>query len=45
MKLRALSNYDNDRETRFGDCILLYDNGNLVIYDCGHSRHKDAYDR
>ena len=39
MKLKALSNYDGDRNTRFGDCILLYDAINLVVYDCGHERH------
>lgn len=42
MKLRALSHHDNDLDTRFGDCILFYGNGNLIVYDCGHSRHKDA---
>ncbi len=42
MKLRALSHYDDDLNTRFGDCILLYSNDSLIIYDCGHSRHKDA---
>ena len=25
MKLKALSNYDGDKSTRFGDCILIYD--------------------
>ena len=39
MKLKALSHYDNDMDTRFGDCILLYDETSLVVYDCGHSRH------
>lgn len=39
MKLKALSHYDNDMDTRFGDCILLYDEASLVVYDCGHSRH------
>ncbi|MCL2080410.1 MAG: hypothetical protein FWH17_11420 [Oscillospiraceae bacterium] len=42
MKLKALSHYDNDLDTRFGDCILIYDDTNLVIYDCGHEKHKDA---
>jgi metal-dependent hydrolase (beta-lactamase superfamily II) len=41
MKLKVLSHYDNDLNTRFGDCILLNDNTNLVVYDCGHSRHAD----
>ena len=39
MKLRALSHYDNDKDTRYGDCILLYDNSSLIVYDCGHIRH------
>lgn len=39
MKLKALSHYDNDTDTRFGDCILLYDTSSLIVYDCGHSRH------
>ncbi|MDR0840078.1 MAG: hypothetical protein LBN26_01660 [Christensenellaceae bacterium] len=42
MKLKALSHYESDLDTRFGDCILLYDNTNLIVYDCGHSKHKDA---
>lgn len=41
MKLRALSNYNGDTDTRFGDCILIYDNSTLVIYDCGHEKHAD----
>ena len=39
MKLKALSHYDHDMDTRFGDCILLYDEASLVVYDCGYSRH------
>ena len=39
MKIKALSHYDNDMDTRFGDCILLYDETSLVVYDCGHLRH------
>ena len=39
MKLKALSHYDNDMDTRFGDCILLYGETALVVYDCGHSLH------
>lgn len=39
MKFKALSHYDKDMDTRFGDCILLYDEASLVVYDCGHSRH------
>ena len=40
MKLKALSHYQNDRDTRFGDCILLYDTTSLIVYDCGHLEHK-----
>lgn len=39
MKLKALSHYNGDMDTRFGDCILLYDSTSLVVYDCGHARH------
>ncbi len=39
MKLKALSYYDGDKDTRYGDCILLYDNDSLIVYDCGHTRH------
>lgn len=39
MKLKALSHYDDDKDTRYGDCILLYDNTLLIVYDCGHTRH------
>lgn len=39
MKLKALSCYDGDKDTRFGDCILIYDNSSLIVYDCGHTRH------
>ena len=42
MKLKALSHYDNDLDTKFGDCILLHDNGNLIVFDCGHSKHEEA---
>lgn len=42
MKLKALSHYDGDTKTRFGDCILLYDNSSLVVYDCGHTKHAEA---
>jgi ribonuclease BN (tRNA processing enzyme) len=41
MKLKALSHYDNDQTTRFGDCILLYSDSTLVVYDCGHNKHKE----
>lgn len=39
MKLKALSHYDGDKETRFGDCILIYDISTLIVYDCGHVEH------
>ncbi len=39
MKLKALSHYDDDKGIRYGDCILLYDNTSLIVYDCGHTRH------
>lgn len=39
MKLKALSCYDGDKDTRFGDCLLIYDNSSLIVYDCGHTRH------
>lgn len=41
MKLKALSHYDSDMDTRFGDCILIYDTQALVVYDCGHIRHAE----
>ena len=42
MKLRALSHYDGDTNTRFEDCVLLYDSTSLVVYDCGHTKHSEA---
>lgn len=41
MRLLALSHYDGDTDTRFGDCILLISAKSLVIYDCGHSKHAE----
>ena len=41
MKLKALSHYNGDMDTRFGDCILLYTATSLVVYDCGHKKHAD----
>lgn len=41
MKLKALSHYNGDIDTRFGDCILMYDTASLIVYDCGHSNHAD----
>lgn len=34
MKLKALSQYDGDKDTRFGDCILIYNNS-LFLMNCG----------
>ncbi|MBQ3513633.1 MAG: MBL fold metallo-hydrolase [Lachnospiraceae bacterium] len=45
MKLKALSHYDNDKDTRYGDCILLYDDTSLIVYDCGHSRHAQEVEK
>ena len=45
MKLKALSSYDGDRNTRFGDCILLSNGESLVVYDCGHGRHAERVKR
>jgi ribonuclease BN (tRNA processing enzyme) len=42
MKLKALSHYGVDKDTRYGDCILLYDSNSLVVYDCGHTKHAEA---
>ncbi|NCC15931.1 MAG: hypothetical protein EOM28_06220 [Clostridia bacterium] len=42
MKLKALSHYSGDKDSRFGDCILLYDSTSLVVYDCGHTKHAEA---
>jgi len=42
MKLKALSHYDGDLDTRYGDCILLFDSTNLVVYDCGHIQHSET---
>lgn len=45
MKLQALSYYNHDTDTRYGDCILLYDTTALVVYDCGHKMHADAVEQ
>lgn len=42
MKLKALSHYNDDTDTRFGDCILLYEATTLIIYDCGHTLHSET---
>lgn len=41
MRLKGLSHYNGDINTRFGDCILLYDNTTLIVYDCGHPQHAE----
>lgn len=45
MKLKALSHYDNDMDTRFGDCIMLYDHHSLIMYDCGSERHAEEVEK
>ena len=42
MKLKALSHYNGDRDTKFGDCIMIYDYRSLIVYDCGHVKHAEA---
>lgn len=42
MKFKALSHYNRDMDTRFGDCILLYDANSLIVYDCGHNQHSET---
>ena len=41
MKLKALSHYNGDLDTRFGDCILVYDSVSLSVFDCGHEKHAE----
>lgn len=45
MKLKALSHYAGDTDTRFGDCILLYDATTLIVYDCGNERHAEEVEK
>lgn len=45
MRLKALSHYNGDMDTRFGDCILLYDSLSLVVYDCGHLEHAGEIEK
>lgn len=45
MKLRALSHYDNDLDTRYGDCIILHDLRYLIVYDCGHEKHAETVEK
>lgn len=41
MEIKALSHYDGDKDTRFGDCILIFNNSSLIVYDCGHTKHAE----
>lgn len=41
MRIKALSHYDGDKKTRYGDCILGFSTTKLFIYDCGHERHAE----
>ncbi len=45
MTIIALSNYDGDVDTRFGDCIMLIDRNSIVIYDCGHEKHAEYIEK
>lgn len=42
MKLQALSHYNGDTDTRFGDCIMISNSTQLIVYDCGHEKHAEA---
>ncbi len=42
MKLKALSHYNGDTDTRFGDCIMISNSTQLIVYDCGHEKHAEA---
>ncbi len=42
MKLKALSHYGTDTTTRYGDCVLLFSENSLIVYDCGHEKHASA---
>lgn len=41
MKLKALSHYNGDKDTRFGDCIMVSNSTQLIVYDCGHEKHAE----
>ncbi len=45
MKIQALSHYDGDLDTRFGDCILIQDSNSLIVYDGGHQKHAEEVER
>lgn len=42
MKLKALSHYNGDTDTRFGDCIMISNSTQLIVYDCGHDNHAET---
>ncbi|OLR59735.1 hypothetical protein BHF70_09000 [Anaerostipes sp. 494a] len=42
MRLKALSHYNGDTDTRFGDCIMISNSTQLIVYDCGHKKHVEA---
>lgn len=42
MKLKALSHYNGDMDTRFGDCIMISSSTQMIVYDCGHKKHAMA---
>lgn len=46
MKVEVLSSKGyEDKSKRYGDCIVIYDNLNAVVYDCGSEEHaRRAYD-
>ena len=40
MKLKVLSSKDyEEKEKNYGDCSIIYDNINALIYDCGSEKH------
>ncbi len=41
MKLKALSHYNGDKDTRYGDCIIISNSTQLIVYDCGHEKHAE----
>jgi hypothetical protein len=41
MKLKALSHYNSDLDTRFGDCILVYNSVSLIVFDCGCTAYAE----
>lgn len=41
MKIKFLSPYDKEENRDYGDCIIINDNGNVIIYDCGSDELAD----